>query len=90
MSVRIRLSRRGRKNQPSFKIVACDSKVSRDGKALEILGYYDPKVDPACVKINADRVNYWINVGAQVSKTASSLLRKQGVIIKSNLIYCNK
>jgi len=79
MSVRIRLTRKGAKKRPFYRIVATDSEAPRDGRFLEVIGYYDPLKDPAQVHIDEDKVNKWIKRGAKLSETVRSLLRKKGV-----------
>ena len=79
MPVRLRLTRKGAKKKPFYRIVAADSEAPRDGKFLEVLGYYDPLKDPAQVKMDEDKVRKWIQRGAKVSDTVGSLLRKKGV-----------
>ncbi len=79
MPVRIRLTRKGAKKRPFYRIVAADSEAPRDGKFLEVLGYYDPLKDPAQIHINEDRIKKWIQRGAKLSETVRSLLRKKGV-----------
>lgn len=81
MAVRLRLKRMGRTNRKLFRIVATDQRVKRDGKTLEDLGYYDPeaKDDQSKVRINIDRVQYWLSVGAQPSEPVRALLRKAKV-----------
>jgi small subunit ribosomal protein S16 len=58
-------------------VVVADSRAWRDGRFVEVLGHYDPRKDPAVVKIDADRAQYWISKGAQPSDTVRSLLKKQ-------------
>ncbi len=79
MPVRIRLTRKGAKKRPFYRIVAADSEAPRDGKFLEVLGYYDPLKDPAQIHIDEDRIKKWIQRGAKLSETVRSLLRKKGV-----------
>jgi len=81
MPVRVRLTRKGAKKRPFYRIVAADSEAPRDGRFLEVLGYYDPLKDPALVHIDEDKVRKWIQRGAKVSETVGSLLRKKGVSI---------
>ncbi len=78
--VKLRLRRMGAINQPFYRIVAVDSRVKRDGKYIECVGWYDPK--PADLKLNieTDRAIYWLSVGAQPSDTVRSLLRRAGVL----------
>ncbi len=80
MAVRIRLTRKGAKKKPFYRLVAADSEAPRDGKFIEILGHYDPMKDPAEIKIHKDKVNYWLEKGARVSETAKTLLKKQGLL----------
>jgi len=80
MAVRIRLARRGAKKKPFYRLVAADSEAPRDGKFIEILGYYDPMKEPADIKIQEDKVNYWLGQGARVTESAGALLRKQGLL----------
>jgi small subunit ribosomal protein S16 len=76
MAVRIRLSRHGRKKQPFYRIVVQDSEAPRDGKFLEIVGTYNPMNDPAGVDLQQDKVQYWLDKGAQPTATVKSLLKK--------------
>jgi len=76
MAVKIRLARQGKRKNPHYRIVACDSRSARDGKFLEKLGTYDPMQEPAAVSLNEDRVKYWLGVGAQTSETVKSILDK--------------
>ena len=79
MAVRIRLTRVGATKRPSYRVVAIDSRKARDGRSLEILGFYDPLTEPATVQIDADRVNAWIARGAQPSDTVGKLMRQAGI-----------
>ena len=78
--VKLRLRRMGANNQPFYRIVAIDSRVSRDGKYIECIGWYDPKPTPSKINIEKDRALYWLGVGAQPSDTVRSLLRKAGIL----------
>ena len=75
MSVRIRLSRHGKKKAPFYRLVVADSHSPRDGRFIEILGTYNPLVDPAEIKINAERAAFWLGNGASPSDTAKELLK---------------
>ncbi len=79
MAVKIRLTRKGTKKKPFYRIVAADIEAPRDGKFLEALGTYDPMQDPAVVTLKEDRVKYWLGEGAEPSTTVKSILKKQGV-----------
>jgi small subunit ribosomal protein S16 len=73
----IRLRRAGATRKPHYRVVVADSREPRDGRFVEVLGHYDPRKDPAVVKIDAERTEYWIGKGAQPSDTVRSLLKQQ-------------
>lgn len=76
MAVKIRLSRTGKKNRPSYRIVVIDESKKRDGQAIEILGSYRPLADKdQKVTFNQARLNYWLSVGARLTKTTAHLLK---------------
>ena len=76
MSVSIRLRREGAKNRPYYKVVVADSRSPRDGKFIEIIGTYDPKISGHNTSLNVQRAEYWISKGAQPSDTVRSLIKK--------------
>ena len=76
MSVKIRLSRHGAKKKPYYRIVVSDSRSPRDGKFIEQVGSYDPKVASGGVKINKEKVEKWLKQGAQPTQTVSELIKK--------------
>ena len=76
MSVKIRLRRMGKKKQPHYRIVVADSRSPRDGRFVEILGYYNPITRPARLKVDLERVDYWLDEGAIASPTVDSLVAK--------------
>lgn len=78
--VRIRLRRIGRKKSPIYRIVVADSQSPRDGKFIEIIGQYAPRQSDQSLNLQADRVHYWLDNGAQPSDTVRSLLRKAGLL----------
>ena len=80
MAVKIRLKRMGANNKPFYRVVVADSRTSRDGKCIDELGYYNPMVDPAEIKIDAEKAKKWIGNGAQPTDTARALLKKAGAI----------
>ena len=80
MAVKIRLRRMGMKKSPFYRIVVADSRFPRDGRFIEELGYYNPTVDPAELKLDAEKAKTWIANGAQPTDTVKSLLKKSGVI----------
>ena len=73
----IRLRRAGATRKPHYRVVVADSREPRDGRFVEVLGHYDPRKDPAVVKIDTERTEYWIGKGAQPSDTVRSLLKQQ-------------
>lgn len=76
MAVAIRLRREGARNHPYYKIIVADQRSPRDGKFIEILGTYDPKVEGENWKIALDRAEYWVGVGARPSQTVNSIINK--------------
>lgn len=80
MAVVIRMMRAGAKKRPFYRIVVADSRRQRDGRFVEILGYYDPLVKPFAVKMNEEKVKGWIAQGAQPSEQAASLFRRAGLL----------
>lgn len=78
--VKIRLRRMGAKKRPFYRIVAADSRNARDGRFIELLGTYDPNMDPPIIKVKRDRVEYWLGTGAQPSDTVRGLLKVEGFL----------
>lgn len=74
--VTIRLRKAGCTNAPSFRIVAADSRSPRDGRFIEILGYYDPKQKGENYSFKQDRIDYWRGQGATISDSVASILRR--------------
>ena len=77
MAVSIRLRREGAKNRPYYRVVVADSRSPRDGKFIEILGTYDPKLTGQNSSFSVERAEYWIGKGARPSDTVRSLIKKQ-------------
>ncbi|HDM08706.1 MAG: 30S ribosomal protein S16 [Candidatus Omnitrophota bacterium] len=77
--VRIRLMRMGTKKKPHYRIVAADSRAARDGKFIELLGYYDPRKEPPEIKVDKEKVMKWLKNGAQVTDTVKTILKKQNL-----------
>ena len=73
--VRIRLRRMGLRNRPTYRVVAIDSRLARDGRYLEMLGHYDPR--KKITELNHERIQYWLSKGAQPSATVDKLIRRQ-------------
>ncbi|MFH1194541.1 MAG: 30S ribosomal protein S16 [bacterium] len=86
MAVKLRLRRMGKKGQPVYKVVAADSRSPRDGKFIEAVGLYNPKTAPSTIELKEDRVNYWLGVGAQPTITVKTLLKKNGILFKRELV----
>lgn len=78
MAVRIRLLRMGKIRNPQYRIVVADSRVKRDGRAIEFLGLYHPKEEPSRIEVNSERVQHWLSVGAQPSEPIVAILSKTG------------
>lgn len=74
--VRLRLTRLGAKGKPFYRIIAADSRSPRDGRFIEQLGHFNPMTEPNDLKVDLERVDYWISVGAQPSDTVSNLISK--------------
>lgn len=85
--VKIRLKRMGAKKRPFYRLVVADSRSPRDGRFIELLGFYDPLTEPANVRIDADKVREWIGKGARPSDAARALLVEQGILAKLPRTY---
>lgn len=83
MAVRIRLRRIGKKKQPQYRLIVAESSAPRDGRFIEIIGHYNPRVDPPAITVNEERARYWVGVGAQPTDTARSILVKTGVLAQA-------
>lgn len=82
--VRIRLRRVGLKHQPSYRIVVADKEAPRDGRFLEILGFYNPRTDPSTLNIKEDRLFDWMSKGAQPSESVVKLMNSVGAMERYN------
>ncbi|MBM6700237.1 30S ribosomal protein S16 [Bifidobacterium pullorum subsp. saeculare] len=78
MATKIRLKRQGKKFYAFYRVVVADSRVKRDGKVIEEIGTYDPNTQPSTIKINSERAQYWLGVGAQPSEPVLNLLKITG------------
>ena len=78
--LRIRLSRVGKKKQPTYRIVVADSRAPREGAFLRIIGHYNPRTEPATLVVKEDEAIHWLQRGAQPSETAAKLLTRIGVM----------
>jgi small subunit ribosomal protein S16 len=81
--VKIRLTRTGRKNAPSYRIIVIDSKSKRDGKYIEKLGFYNPTEDAKKVVYSKERYDYWLSVGAQSSDAVKKLVSGKYIFKKT-------
>ena len=82
MSVKIRMRRMGPKRKPFYRIVVADSRMPRDGRFIEEVGYYNPLTNPDEVKLEEDKIFEWLEKGAQPSDTVRSLLSKAGLMTR--------
>ena len=78
MAVKLRLKRVGKKKQPTYRVVAADSRSPRDGRFIEAIGVYDPRAEPSVVQIDNDKAVAWLRKGAQPSEAVQKLLKISG------------
>jgi small subunit ribosomal protein S16 len=78
VTVRLRLMRMGKKKQPTYRVVAADKRKARNGKFIEVIGFYDPKQDPSVIEIENEKAIHWLNNGAQPSARVEKLLKISG------------
>ncbi len=78
MAVKLRLMRMGKKKQPTYRVVAADSRSPRNGRFIEIIGTYEPRQDPSVIKIDNDRALHWLHHGAQPTERVEKLLKISG------------
>lgn len=76
--VKLRLMRMGKKKQPTYRLVAADSRSPRNGRFIEILGHYNPRTDPSTIQIDNDKAVAWLRKGAQPTETVEKLLKISG------------
>lgn len=79
MAVKIRLRRMGSKGKPFYRMVVADSRSPRDGRFIDMLGYYNPCCEPPVIKLDAEKVLLWLGRGAQPSDTCAALLKKENI-----------
>ncbi len=84
MAVKLRLHRMGKKKSPVYRIVAIDSRKSRDGEYIEQIGFYNPKTEPATIKVDAELTKKWIANGAQPTDTVRDILVNAGIIASTS------
>ncbi|CAB0516849.1 30S ribosomal protein S16 [Corynebacterium diphtheriae] len=78
MAVKIKLQRLGKIRTPHYRVVVADARTRRDGKVIENIGIYEPKQDPSVIKIDSERAQYWLSVGAQPTEPVLALLKVTG------------
>jgi small subunit ribosomal protein S16 len=78
VSVKIKLKRIGKIHSPQYRIVVADSRTARNGRAIEEIGIYQPMHDPSIIKVDTDRVQYWLGVGAQPTDAVAAILKVTG------------
>jgi small subunit ribosomal protein S16 len=85
--VKIRLKRMGAKKRPFYRLVVADSRSPRDGRFIELLGFYDPLTEPAKVQVDADKVREWMRRGARPSDAARALLVREGILARTPRVF---
>lgn len=90
MAVKIRLTRMGDKKSPFYRIVVADSRKSRDGKYIDLLGTFNPLTQPEEIKVNLEKANEWLKNGAQPTETARALLVKANVVFPEKKVKVKK
>ena len=78
MATKIKLMRIGKMREPHYRIVVADARTKRDGRSIEAVGEYHPKDEPSTIKVNSDRIQYWLGVGAQPTESVAAILRVTG------------
>jgi small subunit ribosomal protein S16 len=79
MAVKLRLTRVGSKKNPIYRVVAADSRSPRDGKFIEIVGRYNPQMEPSLIELDEAKVKSWLDKGAQPTESVAKLLKTQGI-----------
>jgi small subunit ribosomal protein S16 len=79
LAVKLRLTRIGSKKNPVYRVVAADSRSPRDGKFIEIVGRYNPQMEPSLIEFDEDKVRTWLNNGAQPTEPVARLLKAKGI-----------
>jgi len=80
VAIKIRLKRMGAKKKPFYRVVVADSRMPRDGRFIEEIGYYNPLTEPAEIKINEEKANDWLKKGAIPTDTVRYLFKQQGIL----------
>lgn len=82
MTVKIRLKRVGKTKAPSYRVVVADSRFPRDGRIIENIGWYNPRVEPSAIHIDEEKVLSWLKNGAQPTDSVTSLLKRTGILAR--------
>jgi small subunit ribosomal protein S16 len=90
MAVKLRLMRMGKKKQPTYRVVAADSRSPRDGRFIEILGTYEPRADPSIVRIDNARAVKWLSEGAQPTERVAKLLAQSGAMDEFQAVHAGE
>jgi small subunit ribosomal protein S16 len=80
MAVKIRLKRTGKKKAPSYRVVIADARSPRDGRIIENIGWYNPRVEPSAINIDEEKALGWLKNGAQPTESVASLLKRTGIL----------
>ena len=80
MAVKIRLKRTGKKKAPSYRVVIADARSPRDGRIIENIGWYNPRVEPSAININEEKALSWLQNGAQPTESVASLMKRTGIM----------
>jgi small subunit ribosomal protein S16 len=78
VATKIKLMRIGKMREPHYRIVVADARTKRDGRSIEAVGEYHPKDEPSTIKVDSDRIQYWLGVGAQPTESVAAILRVTG------------
>ena len=84
MAVKIRLKRTGMKKAPSYRVVVADARSPRDGRIIENIGWYNPRVEPSAINIDKEKALDWLKKGAQPTESVLSLLQRAGIVERSS------
>ena len=79
MAVKIKLKRVGKVHAPQYRVVVADSRTARNGRAIEEIGIYQPLEDPSIIRVDSERVQYWLGVGAQPTEAVAAILKLAGL-----------
>jgi small subunit ribosomal protein S16 len=82
MAVKIRLKRTGMKKAPSYRVVVADARSPRDGRIIESIGWYNPRVEPSAIVIDEEKALSWLKNGAQPTDSVTSLLKRTGILAR--------